>query len=726
MKPTVSNSLPVSTAEHQSRWTTLLLGLMMILAPAMGVPSEELLQDTLKSGVVSLLTLGTALLFFWPQRGRQTPWVWHGLLWLPIGLAVYALGSMTWSHAYLGGVEAVRWSVFALMMWLGLNTRAEDLEGRLLWGIHWGVTIASLWAAAQFWGNFDLFPQGPNPASTFVNRNFFAEFAICALPYSLLLMLRVGDFRESLCLAAGIGFNVVALMMTGTRSALMALIVLCLVWPFLMFRCWSHLSVAAWDNKKKLSVALAIVGTVLLLGSLPTGNPKLTAEFGASNALARAGQRAASVAKADEYSSGSFSIRSVMWLATVRMAQDNPLTGVGAGAWEVEIPRYQATDSVTETDYYAHNEFLQLVAEYGLTGALFIGLLFAYLIRSAWSTWTDRSSGNQEFAPLRAAALVSLLMLLIVSNAGFPWRMACTGALFALGLAILANTDAYRIAQPPWLLSRHIFTPAKQKLTLAVASICTVFALFACLQAARAERSLIRGTQLAMLIGATPDPRNPRWAPAKAQMLEQVREGIAINPHYRKITPLVADQLASWGDWQNALWIWESVDASRPNVIAIICNISRAHMELGDLTKARSDYERALHLYPNAPAVAALDIELLAKEGHFKLAKQKLLTFFHGHTVDGDLALLAYKLGIRNEDGDLVVQALEWRLENQPRSKVETLLKLGSAFDRIPDIQDSGKALSYYRAAWIATPDKYKDITRGRVPDTYRARLSNP
>ena len=39
-------------------------------------------------------------------------------------------------------------------------------------------------------------------------------------------------------------------------------------------------------------------------------------------------------------------------------------------------------------------------------------------------------------------ALCSLLTLLMVSNAGFPWRLASTGLIFALSVAILAASDA--------------------------------------------------------------------------------------------------------------------------------------------------------------------------------------------------------------------------------------------------------------------------------------------
>ncbi|MBV5344827.1 MAG: O-antigen ligase family protein, partial [Rhodoferax sp.] len=87
----------------------------------------------------------------------------------------------------------------------------------------------------------------------------------------------------------------------------------------------------------------------------------------------------------------------------------HPVTGVGAGAWEVQVPRFQNADMQVEADYYAHNEVLQLLAEYGLTGWLFLCLLIAYLLFATWKTWTDQTQTGRQHAPLRAAALTSLL-----------------------------------------------------------------------------------------------------------------------------------------------------------------------------------------------------------------------------------------------------------------------------------------------------------------------------
>jgi len=165
----------------------LVLAAMLLLVPAVGVPSELLLQDTLKSALVAFGTLGAALLLCWQNLRTAQTLRWHPLLWLPLLLLAWALGSMAWSHTYLAAVEAVRWFVFALLLWLGLNTLTLARLPMLATGIHWGAVLASLWVALQFWLDLRIFPQLPPPGSTFLNRNFYAEFVVCTLPFSVLL-----------------------------------------------------------------------------------------------------------------------------------------------------------------------------------------------------------------------------------------------------------------------------------------------------------------------------------------------------------------------------------------------------------------------------------------------------------------------------------------------------------------------------------------------------------
>lgn len=144
----IALSLPLEISKGD--WTVLIMSLMVFFGPALGVPNEEMLQDTLKSIVVAMATLSAGLVLFWHQRNRRDDLRWHFVMWLPLLLCAYALGSMVWSHTYLAEVEAIRWFIFSLIVWLGLNTFSRERLPYLAWGLHWGAVVASLWTALQF------------------------------------------------------------------------------------------------------------------------------------------------------------------------------------------------------------------------------------------------------------------------------------------------------------------------------------------------------------------------------------------------------------------------------------------------------------------------------------------------------------------------------------------------------------------------------------------------
>ena len=200
------------------RGPATVLAWMLFLLPTVGVPSQLVLQDTLKSAVLALGVLAAALLFFWQERQRAAPLRWHGLVWLPLVLMVYALGSMVWSHAYLAGVEAIRWLVLSLLLWLGLNTINRTTLPTLLWGVHAGTVGASVWVALQFWFDLGLFPQAAFPASTFINRNFFAEYAVCALPFSVYVLANLRRSYWPGWVAFSVAFNIVAILMEPSQG----------------------------------------------------------------------------------------------------------------------------------------------------------------------------------------------------------------------------------------------------------------------------------------------------------------------------------------------------------------------------------------------------------------------------------------------------------------------------------------------------------------------------
>jgi O-antigen ligase len=703
-------------------WTALMLSLMILVVPAVGVPTEELLQDTLKSIVVAAFALAAAFAFFWHKHHANTVVHLHSLLYLPLGLTIYALGSMLWSHAYLGGVEAVRWFLFSLILFLGLNTLTRQWVTMLTWCIHLGAVLACLWAALQFWFDWPFFAQGPNPASTFVNRNFFAEFVVCTLPFSVLLLTRAQDKISVFLLTFSLAFNVVALMMTGTRSALVGLLILALLLPAIALRYRRQWSSGGWRIAHGVGLATLFAVTIFSLGSLPTHNPKLVKELGASNALDRAFTRTLSIAQRDEYKSGSFSIRARMWQATTRVIAAHPVAGVGAGAWEVQIPRFQGADTQLETDYYAHNELLQLLAEYGLTGWLFLLLLVAYLCWAAFKTWTDRSPRGLREAPMRAMTLASLLVFLLVSNAGFPWRLAATGALFALSLAVLGASDV-RLGYGSAFLTRWGHCKPHWAIgALCATAIAAGLALYVGQQAVACESKIVRAVKIALTISRSAAPNDPRWDQPKFEMLNLVNEGIVINPHYRKLIPIVADSLASWGDWKNATWIWEAVLESRPNVVAILANVARGHLQAGDFAKVQDDLNRIQSIQPTAPALPALEVLLLSKTGQYQQAIEQATALLQSGFIDRDLVQTAYVLGLRHQNPALAIHALELGIKTWPSQAVDGWLKLGNLYDSELS-KDEQKAQHAYQRALDTSQPAYKNSVWAMIPSRYQAKM---
>jgi O-antigen ligase len=630
-----------------------ILALMMAVVPAIGATQEELLQDTLKSAVVAIAALVAAFVFFWSRRGESVKLRRHASLALPLLLMAFALGSMAWSHTYLAGVEAVRWFIFALLMWVGMNIFTRDRLPWLAWGVAAGATVASLWAVLQFLFDFSVFPQGPRPASTFVNRNFFAEYAVCALPFVAILLARARRSGAVALLSLANGIVILALFMTGARAALVALwLQLLVLFPWVAWRCRASLAWRDWSVATKATCIAILAGIVIGLGVVPTADRQLAAEGRGVTAIERAFKRTASIAPGDS----SLSIRMVMWRATGRMVAANPVAGVGAGAWEVFIPLYQDTGSQVETDFYVHNEFLQLVAEYGLAGWIFLIGLFGWLARAAWRTWHE---ADAEAVAWRAVLIGSVVALLIVSNVGFAWRLAATGALFALCLGALAASEAREIAwRPSWSLAASAATVAAIGLAVHIT-----------LLAATAERELVRAARLAITVSSQPDPGDPKWDRAKAEMLALLRDGVRINPHYRKLTPIVADQLARWGDWRNAIWVWESVLWSRPYIVVILTNVTRGYLAVGDAHRAAEYLERAKHLQPDAASVRSAQVLYYARTGQDAKALEVGRDAIAKGIYDVDLVNAIVIIGRRSGDPALAEKAL--RLRDQMSSSRE-------------------------------------------------------
>jgi O-antigen ligase len=713
--------MPGRIPEGSDATVSVLAG-MLLLVPALGVPSLLVLQDTLKSALAAFGILAAALWFAWQQRHRTAPLVWHGLVWLPLALMAYALGSMVWSHTYLGGAEAIRWFLVSLFFWTLLNSLSRDNLPKLVWGIHGGLVVASLWTALQFWFDFALFPQSPQPASTFINRNFFAEYAIVALPYSAWALANARPSRWLGVLALSVALCIVAILMTGTRSALVALVATAPLLIFLLTRYRGQFACANWPRQSLALVAGVLVTGVVSFGSIPSGNAQVKQEGLGTTALQRSVVRGASMAQHTEYTTGSFSTRSTMWMATARMALANPWTGVGAGAWEVQIPLYQRVDSVLETDYYAHNEALQLLSEYGgVVGGLVLAVLLAYWLQASGHTLRLGTDGEAQ-VPSRGIALISLLALGIVSNAGFPLHLAACGCLLTVGLALLAHSDTQLRVSDTLRATSLAWSPVAAKTVMSLMAVALVLAIYVTVQAVRAESNLVQAIQLATPTAQSQQLNATALAERKAAALEHAHRGVAINPHYRKLTAEVAEPFAAQGDWANAIWILESVVASRPHGMALWRGLAMGYAELGNHPEAQRAFREIQRLKPDAPATFTLQAILLNRAGQPHVAANLLRSHLDAGTYDYAMLQTGYALGLEIHDWPLAIQSLQLRNETWPEQAADGYMRLGKIYAD-PNMNDIDRALAAFRAGRAAVPpEEVANYTR-QVPEPFGAQM---
>jgi tetratricopeptide (TPR) repeat protein len=411
-----------------------------------------------------------------------------------------------------------------------------------------------------------------------------------------------------------------------------------------------------------------------------------------------------------------------MWMATARMVIAKPWTGVGAGAWEVQIPLYQRKDTTLETDYYAHNEWLQLLSEYGLlVGGLVMAVCLAYLLKSAGNTW-NLEGINREEAPLRAFTLTGLLALLMVSSAGFPWHLAGCGALLALGVGLLAASDAQIGHQEAFFASRMNWKPSFSHAMLLALAACVGLATYITWQAVEAERQIVQAMHWSAQASRLA-PSNPQASEeAKLRAVQAVRAGIAITPHYRRFTALVAEMLSARGDWVNAVWVLETLTQSRPNVVALWSALANGYSHLGQHAAAMQALQQVKRLKPDALSTVGLDVSLLSRAGHDEQATSLLLQYFDHNNFSYDMLEMGYEIGYKTSNWALAIRSLELRNQSWPEQAADGHMRLGKIYAN-QDLHDDAHAVMEFQKGMSLVPANEKENYRNQVPAEFRQHM---
>ncbi len=120
-----------------------------------------------------------------------------------------------------------------------------------------------------------------------------------------------------------------------------------------------------------------------------------------------------------ELAYGNFQYRLLRVKAGLAMFQLNPIFGVGAGNYVLYAPIWGVSEQAA--GYSAHNEYVRLIAEFGLIGGLIYGLLVFYVFRLLFKSlklwwFSPLNDRNQNIIyPFLNALSISFVSLLVMN-----------------------------------------------------------------------------------------------------------------------------------------------------------------------------------------------------------------------------------------------------------------------------------------------------------------------
>jgi tetratricopeptide (TPR) repeat protein len=157
-------------------------------------------------------------------------------------------------------------------------------------------------------------------------------------------------------------------------------------------------------------------------------------------------------------------VRLDFWQASIQQWKLSPVVGTGSRTY-LYYGRKFRTPEVQFDPVFVHNDYLQLLGEYGLVGlAAFVAFLFAHLRRgwlNARRLGPKRIALSHSFASnamaLNLAALSAVAAYLVHSIFDFNLHIPANALLLAFAFGILANSAAARSTMEPGSDKSSIF-----------------------------------------------------------------------------------------------------------------------------------------------------------------------------------------------------------------------------------------------------------------------------
>lgn len=140
------------------------------------------------------------------------------------------------------------------------------------------------------------------------------------------------------------------------------------------------------------------------------------------------------VSRLASYRDLDFSGRLEIWRGALKIIKDNLFSGTGLGMFTYYFPEYRPV-GLNMFVNYAHNDYLQVSAEMGISGLLCMAYIIFLILKKGFLTYFVARSNFKKFITL--GAVIGILSIAIHSMADFNLNIPANAALFAVLAGII-------------------------------------------------------------------------------------------------------------------------------------------------------------------------------------------------------------------------------------------------------------------------------------------------
>ena len=377
--------------------------------------------------VIQGMTIG--ILGIWSARlwANPRPEVfWPPLCWGVSAFVLYAIGRYRYADIeYVARQELIRILVYAVLFFAIVNNlRRVEYAQIITWVL---ISLAAglcFFAVYQFLTHYEKVWHFVKPAGylnrgsgTYINPNHFGGFLEMVMPLGLAAALtsRLGHVAR---IVAGYAAAVllVGIGVSGSRGAWVATGLMLLLF----------LAVLLFQSRFRLAVVLGLVVILAATGYFFArfGAPSLRLEQGVVQGYLQDARRG-------------------IWQAAWRIWQDHFWLGAGPGHFDYCFPAYRPpVDQLQAKPAYVHNDYLNVLADWGLVGALSLGGTGLLLYGGVFRGWKAIRSALSDLRSNKLAILLGagcgLGAILVHSFTDFNLQIPANAILAVVLTALLA------------------------------------------------------------------------------------------------------------------------------------------------------------------------------------------------------------------------------------------------------------------------------------------------